>query len=64
MPKKITAIYVNARIKYFICIYTYKPKNLPAFMHISQKKKKNFSAFTYIYTHSEKILLRLFLTFF
>jgi hypothetical protein len=38
--KKITAFYVNARIKYFICIYTYKPGNLPAFMHISQKKKK------------------------
>ena len=37
MSKKITAIYVNAKIRYFICIYAYKPENLPAFMHISQK---------------------------
>jgi hypothetical protein len=38
MPKKITAIYVNARKKYSLCIYMYKPENLPAFIHISQKK--------------------------
>jgi hypothetical protein len=46
MSEKITAIYVNARKKYFLCIYMYKPENLPAFIHISQKKI--LSAFTYL----------------
>jgi hypothetical protein len=37
MPEKITAIYVNARKNYSLCIYTYKPENLPSFIHLSQK---------------------------
>jgi hypothetical protein len=48
MSEKITAIYVNAMKKYFLCIYMYKPENLPAFIHISQFFFFFKFAFTYL----------------
>jgi hypothetical protein len=43
MPKKIIAIYINDMIKYFLCIYAYKPKNLPTLQGLIKVSILNFS---------------------